>query len=641
MNKKMKKLGLYIMALLSTGLMSCNQDFETIFSPLSNEPESLLQVSDVSVASTMPAAINLAEYFDLEAGTTKAIPIGTVTVKEGAMPANTILKAEVEFSKDADFANSIALDANSLEDTNEISVNPSILQDAYFNEITRNPATVEVFVRTVLYTVTGGTAEAIVGKPGENFFAERSVQFTPLNKVQISPAYYVIGAAGGWSADGARTQKFNHSDADVYEDPIFTIIVDTGGDDCWFAIGDDTAIDAVAAGDWTQLFGTKGASEDLTGTMDRRYNLGGDHSFHITGAKKLRITLDMLEYSYTIEPINVADSYYLVGGPEDWAGSAASKSQKFSHSSASIADDPTFTYLLKGSDGDIWFAIGDDEACDAIANNGDWSKLYGTTAGNGNSGMSGSLARRSSLSDEGSFKIDGTAADFFRITINMAELTYEITPINIAAQYYVVGGVQGWSDSKKTCLFTPEEKKNVLSYTTKWTGAWDLKIWDAEHFGNWDAAWGCAVDGDNSPSGALLNSGAQAISAPSAEFYTFTIDMNTQTYTWTKLDNQTPTEYENISLIGEFNGWSGDFELEQVTPHNWYGVFTQESDGQLKYRANHDWSVNWGYGNDKDWNVADSFNKIGTNGGGNIWVPAGTYAVYLNDITNSMLIIAQ
>lgn len=94
-------------------------------------------------------------------------------------------------------------------------------------------------------------------------------------------------------------------------------------------------------------------------------------------------------------------------------------------------------------------------------------------------------------------------------------------------------------------------------------------------------------------------------------------------------------------LIGEFNGWGGDFDLTQVTPHNWYGVFTQESDGQLKYRANHDWSVNWGYGSDKDWNVADSFNKIGTNGGGNIWVPKGTYAVYLNDITNSMLIIAE
>ena len=635
----MKKVSLYIMALLSTALASCNQDFETIFSPQTNPQESLLQTSDVSVTNNTPATINLADYIS-EDGIVKAIPIGLASVKEGAMPANTFLKAEVEFSKDADFANSIVLDANSLDGEDQISVSSLLLQEAYFNEVTRNPATTDLFIRTTLYTVTNGTSEAVIGNPNENYYAESKVKFTPLNKIQISPAYYVIGAAAGWSTDGARTQKFNHSGADVYEDPIFSIIVESGGDDCWFAIGDDAALDAIDGGDWTKLFGTKGASEDLTGTMDYRYNLGGDHSFHVTGAKKIRITLNMMEYSYKIEPINVADAYYLVGGPEDWAGSAASKSQKFSHSDASIADDPVFTYMLKGTGSDIWFAIGDDEACDAIANNNDWSKLYGTTSGNGENGLSGSLSRRTSLSDEGSFKLDGTA-DFYRISINMADLTYEITPINIAAEYYVVGGVQGWSDKDKTCLFTPEEQKNVLSYTTKWTGAWDLKIWDAEHFGIWDDAWGCAVDGDNSPSGALLNSGAQAISAPSAEFYTFTIDMNNQTYTWTKLDNQEPTEYEHISLIGEFNGWGDDFDLVQVTPHNWYGVFNQEIDGQLKYRANHDWSVNWGYGSDKDWNVADGFNKIGTNGGGNIFVPAGTYAVYLNDITNSMLIIAQ
>ena len=365
MNKKMKKLGLYTMALLSMGLVACNQDFDTEFVPQTNLPESLLQMSDVSVAAQVPGTLNLADYINEEIGTVKNIPIGTVTVNEGAMPANTILKAEVEFSKDADFANSIILDANSLDGSNEISVNPSLLQDAYFNEITRNPATAEVFVRTILYTVTGGTAEAIIGKPGENFFAERTVQFTPLFKVQISPAYYVIGAAGGWSADGAHTQKFNHSDADVYEDPIFTIIVDAGGDDCWFAIGDDTAIDAVAAGDWTQLFGTKGASEDLTGTMDRRYNLGGDHSFHVTGAKKIRITLDMLEYSYKIEPVNIAENYYLIGGPGSWS---SDKSQKFSHSSADVFTDPVFTYVFEGNGGtgDIWFAFGDDEAMDAV-----------------------------------------------------------------------------------------------------------------------------------------------------------------------------------------------------------------------------------------------------------------------------------
>ena len=426
MNKKMKKVSLYIMALLCMGLVSCNQDFETIFSPQTNMPESLLQVSDVTVVSTTPTTINLADYFDVEAGTTKAIPIGTVTVKEGAMPANTILKAKVEFSQNADFTNSITLDANSLEGSNEIGVNPSLLQDTYFNEITRNPATTDMFVRVVLFTVTGGSAEAIVGKPGENYFAEGSTKFTPLNKVQISPAYYVIGAAAGWSADGARTQKFQHSDADVYDDPIFTIIVDAGGDDCWFAIGDDAALDAIANdNDWSKLLGTKGASEDLTGTMDFRYNLGGDHSFHVTGAKKIRITLNMLEYSYTIEPVNIADAYYLVGGPGSWS---SDKSQKFSHSSADVFDDPVFTYVFEGNGGtgDIWFAFGDADALDAI-DAGDWNQLFGTKGES--TDLSGSFDRRYNLGGDHSFCVDGTAK-FYRFQINMADMTYTITPLN-------------------------------------------------------------------------------------------------------------------------------------------------------------------------------------------------------------------
>ena len=332
----------------------------------------------------------------------------------------------------------------------------------------------------------------------------------------------------------------------------------------------------------------------------------------------------------------IAPKYFLIGGPMDWAASAASKSQVFTHSSQDVYTDPEFTYMMESTGGEMWFAFGDEEACDAIGA-GDWSKLFGTKGDSKD--LSGSFDYRYNLDGDHSFCVDGSAS-FYRITINLMEMTYQITPIVIASQYYMVGGLQGWSDSKKTCLFTPEGS-NVMSYTTKWTGAWDLKIWASADFGNWDAAYGSVVDGDNSPSGALTNSGAGAISAPSAEFYKFTIDMNSFTYTWTKLDDQAPAEYSNISLIGEFNGWGGDFELEQVTPHNWYAIFTQETDGQLKFRANHDWSVNWGFGNDKDWNVTESINKIGSNGAGNILVPAGTYAVYLNDITNSMMFVAQ
>ena len=576
----MKKVSLYIMALLSMGLVSCNQDFETIFSPQTNMPESQLQVSDVTVANNTPASINLADYFDLEAGTVKAIPIGTATVKEGVMPANTILKAEVEFSKDADFANSIILDANSLIGTNEISVNPSQLQDAYFSEITRNPATTDLYIRTVLYTVTGGTAEAIIGKPGENYYAASTVKFTPLNKVQISPAYYVIGAAGGWSADGARTQKFQHSDADVYDDPIFTIIVDAGGDDCWFAIGDDTAIDAVAAGDWTKLFGTKGASEDLEGTMDFRYNLGGDHSFHVTGAKKIRITLNMLEYSYKIEPVNIADAYYLVGGPGSWS---SDKSQKFSHSSADVFEDPVFTYVFEGNGGtgDIWFAFGDADALDAIDAN-DWNQLFGTKGES--TDMSGSFDRRFNLGGDHSFCVDGKAK-FYRFQINMANMTYEITPLNFDPYVYFIGATDGWANAEQKLALTDDSGIYTGYLYVADPNGWGVEFKFQKVAGDWDSQLNSNNLSDIT--GGFAKGGDNIVAAEGVGVYYVTLDMANLTLNAVKV--------EKMGIIGDFNGWGGDVEMTwNATDYCFEATNAGVNANGWKFRINADWGINLG-----------------------------------------------
>ena len=582
----MKKLGLYTMALLSLGLVACNQDFDTEFVPQTNLPESLLQMSDVSVASQVAKSINLADFINEETGTDKNIPIGTVTVKEGAMPANTILKAEVEFSKDADFANSIILDANSLDGSNEISVNPSLLQDAYFNEITRNPASTDLYLRTVLYTVTNGTSEAIVGKPGENFFAQNNVLFTPLNKVQISPAYYVIGAAGGWSADGARTQKFNHSGADVYEDPIFTIIVDAGGDDCWFAIGDDTAIDAVENGDWSQLFGTKGASEDLTGTMDRRYNLNGDHSFHVTGAKKIRITLDMLEYSYKIEPVNIAENYYLIGGPGSWS---SDKSQKFSHSSADVFTDPVFTYVFEGNGGtgDIWFAFGDDEAMDAVGE-GTWNKLFGTTGAS--TDLSGSFDRRYNLDGDHSFCVDGKAK-FYRFQINMSEMTYTITPLNFQEYIYEAGVNNDWGAIEQP-LYCADGNGTYVGFfyaqDADWSGGKGaFKFTGA--FNDWGQGnYGTGTINEDGLSGTLIDDGGSGNVLAEPGFYRAEVNLADMTYKLTPISG--------IGLIGpaQAGGWSEDTDLTyNPETRAWEGTIELAAD-EFKFRANDGWDINWG-----------------------------------------------
>ena len=593
MNKKMKKVSLYIMALLSMGLVSCNQDFETIFSPQTNGQESLLQTSDVTVANTTPGTINLADYFDVEAGTTKAVPIGTATVKEGAMPANTILKAVVEFSKNADFSDAIALDANSLISTNEIGVNAQTLQDAYFNNITRNPATTDLYIRTVLYTVTGGTAEAIVGEPGKNYYAESKVTFTPLNKVQISPAYYVIGAAGGWSADGARTQKFQHSGADVYDDPIFTITIDAGSDDCWFAIGDDTALDAIANdNDWTKLLGTKGESEDLTGTMDFRYNLGGEHSFHVKGAKKIRITLDMMEYSYTIEPVNIADAYYLIGGPGEW-NAASARTMKFSHSAKDVFEDPVFTYTFEGNGGDMWFAICDDESLNGLENN-DWSNVFGTKSGDGNSGESGSLARRSALTDDGSFKVDGKAK-FYRVSINMAEMTYEVKALNFQQYIYEAGVNNGWGSTEQP-LYCADGNGTYTGFfyakEDSWTdGKGAFKLRGAAD--NWDNGnYGTGTLNDDGLTGTLIDDGNSGNIMPAPGFYRADVNLANMTYKLTPI--------KSVFVVGSAlnNDWDNGVEMTyNFDKLCWECDATFTEAGVIKFKGNGTWDTedgNWG-----------------------------------------------
>ena len=212
----MKKLNIFMTALMSLGLVACSENFDPKVGPQSNAQESVLQVSDVTMSTLLPDEISLDDYIDEETGAEIAIPVGVATVKEGAMPANTVLHAVVMFSRDADFENFADIVAEVGED-NEITVSPSSLQDAYFNLITKNPNTTTLYMRTVLGTVTGGEAAAIIGKPGENFYAVKAVQFTPLNKLTIAPAYYIIGGPNSdWAGSAtARSIKFQHSDQDV------------------------------------------------------------------------------------------------------------------------------------------------------------------------------------------------------------------------------------------------------------------------------------------------------------------------------------------------------------------------------------------------------------------------------------------
>lgn len=323
-----------------------------------------------------------------------------------------------------------------------------------------------------------------------------------------------------------------------------------------------------------------------------------------------------------------ADAYYLVGDMCGWAADAAIK---FSHSGADVYEDPVFSVVFTTPKADCYWKIVPQGNIDS----GDlWHEGTDGVVGvaiDGDPSLTGSLV--TTAPKAGKIEKQG----FYKLTVNMMDYTYTIE--EMAGEYYMVGDLQGWNNDPATgmtCLFYPQTS-TVMSYTTKWKGAYDLKFWAGADFGNWDKAYGCAVDGDNSPAGNIVNSGAQSISAPSAEYYTFTIDMTTMKYTWTKLSDQAPKEYISISLIGDFNSWSGDVDLTQVTPHNWYAKVSIPSDGGLKFRAGHDWADSWGNGA----NIADNYYGKADYNGGNMTVPAGTYSVYFNDITTEFVFLAE
>lgn len=137
---------------------------------------------------------------------------------------------------------------------------------------------------------------------------------------QISQHYYLIGAPSAWDPT-CVTMPFNHSNKDVYEDPIFTIVFPIADGETWFAVTDDITVNK---NDWSQVFGCAegNGNNGVEGSLKRRADLTDDGSFKVVvdgDAKFIKMTLNMMEYTYKIEKLNFAEFIYVPGNHQGWA----------------------------------------------------------------------------------------------------------------------------------------------------------------------------------------------------------------------------------------------------------------------------------------------------------------------------------
>ena len=235
--------------------------------------------------------------------------------------------------------------------------------------------------------------------------------------------------------------------------------------------------------------------------------------------------------------------------------------------------------------------------------------------------------------------------------ITLGDFTLKILPEEVENPYYYVYGNATSSkkeDAYKT-IMTPDENSDVVFYyTTKYVSSGDMKVWNSRYWqegaakSDFSKLYG---SGEEKPTsykgltGKLEQGRNSSIFSPTMEYYTFKIDLEELTYEWIKLENQNPAEYNVVSLIGVNGDWDNDIDMAPAdkAKHNWFVQVTITADTQLKFRANHDWTYNWGYGSsDGEWLVSEDFwSKKCTGDAKNIAVPAGKYYVYFCDITGA------
>lgn len=136
----------------------------------------------------------------------------------------------------------------------------------------------------------------------------------------IEEGYYLVGDmfttddVDGWTKEVAKA--FNHSDKDVYEDPVFTVSFETTKADQYWKIIPKKNIDAddlLAAG----VVGPKVDGDSMTGALTN----GDAKAGKIAKAGKYKLTINMMDYTYTIEEVNYDPFIYFIGSTDGWKSS--------------------------------------------------------------------------------------------------------------------------------------------------------------------------------------------------------------------------------------------------------------------------------------------------------------------------------
>ena len=314
----------------------------------------------------------------------------------------------------------------------------------------------------------------------------------------IDAAYYLVGDLTEWGLD--TKLKFAHSDADVYEDPVFTLMFTTTKDDqCWKIIPQGNVDTGNIWAVENSPKGVVGIEEDGDKAMSGKL-LTTNSKGNKAGAGKIakagiyQMTINMMDYTYTIKQI--APEYYLVGKLQGWASEPKDKTCLM------YAETPMVqSYTTQWNDDanlKIW--LGSDW--------GDWNNAYGSATMADANTPTGKLK----VANNAGAIICPEPGAYYTFTADFSTMTYKWTKLAnqnpTEFEYVALIGVGGkWSngDDIDDIDLKQVAPHNWYKANVK-IPAGGLKI-RADHKWRDDGNWGFAEGQNYESKGTLITSG--------------------------------------------------------------------------------------------------------------------------------------
>ena len=444
------------MSAVAIGFASCEDKSDLGIAQV-NPQEPAIDVTGFAL-SGMPGSVNL------DATVNQTIPVATVATAPTNLAEGAEIQLAMQLSASEDYENATTLDVV------DGAVSSDDWEDFVLAQGSKSPAVVDNYIRFAAYILNNGQLSRIGGE--NTWFGATKVSVTPVDlRLDVESSYYLVM--------GSDKVEMNHSDAHVYDDPVFKYTIEVSGDQVpyYWQIAPGSAVEGSDA----DFYGVSetGAADALSGNLV----LGGQKG-EINAAGKYSLTVNMLDKTYSIERNAAPDVEYLwtPGNANGWA---------FGDNNMKIANQNNgcfagYVYV------DTEFKLSADT---------NWSQNWGLNAG---------------LLTPGGDNIGVDPNGLYYVTANFNDMTLGLVEITSVS---LIGAFNGWGAD---AALTPNENYSIWSGDVDFTEAGE---WKFRMNNGWDINLG--------GSEADLTQGGDNLSVPEAGVYTVTLDLSKLPYSCT------------------------------------------------------------------------------------------------------------